>query len=120
MRAALLVALGGATGSVARYVLARGFASRWPAATLPWATSAVNVIGCLGLGLLVARMPDGRSELRILLGTGFLGGFTTMSTFGVETATLLREQPRTALIHVLVNVGLGIAAAMAGLVLGRR
>ncbi len=120
MKAMLLVALGGAVGSVARYALARGVAARWPEATLPWATSAVNVVGCLALGVLVARVPEGRAELRVLLGTGVLGGFTTMSTFGVETATLLREQPRAAVLHVLVNVGLGIAAAMAGLLLGRR
>ena len=81
MRLALLAALGGALGTVARYLtvvaVARLFGSDFP-----WGTFAVNVSGSLAIGVLVAAIGQwfaGSAELRVLLVTGFLGGFTTFS-----------------------------------------
>lgn len=115
MRDALLVALGGAAGSVARWGVGRAVAA-WGAG----ATVLVNVIGCALLGVLVARVPDARDPWRLALGTGVLGGFTTFSAFGVEVVTLARANPRAALVHVALNVVLGVGAAAAGWALARR
>lgn len=88
MKAALLVALGGALGSVARYSLS-AWALRY---TLDWrfpaGTFAVNIIGCLLAGLLagVAASTMSSDDARLLLFTGLLGGFTTFSPFGLETS----------------------------------
>jgi CrcB protein len=120
VRDALLVALGGALGSVARWAVGRAVAGVGGAGAAPWATAAVNVLGCALLGVLVARVPEARDPWRLALGTGVLGGFTTFSTFGVEVVGLARENPRAALVHVAVNVVLGVGAAAGAWVLARR
>lgn len=79
-----LVALGGALGSVARHGLGLALAGLAPAGTL-----AANVAGCGMIGFLHARL--GTEAARALLMTGFCGGFTTWSAFGLETARLLGE-----------------------------
>jgi fluoride exporter len=116
----LLVAIGGSLGAVARYlvdfwVVSRGI-DRVPAGTL-----AVNVSGSLGLGLLVGILgaAGGLDWIMTLVGTGFLGAYTTFSAWMYESARLIqRGALGTAFIHVLATVLLGVAAAIAGLVLG--
>jgi fluoride exporter len=93
MERALLVGIGGFFGSMARYGLA-GVVQRWSGSDFPAGTLAVNVLGSFILGIVLALSlerellsPNGR----LLLGAGFCGGFTTMSTFSYETLALLRE-----------------------------
>ena len=115
----LLIGVGGFFGSVARY-LASGLAqdiSR--SATFPWGTLAVNVTGCLLIGV-VAQLAESRGFLgdggRTLVMVGFLGGFTTFSTFGNETFILLRDgQPLLS----FGNAAGHLAACLAAVWIGR-
>lgn len=108
-----LVALGGAIGSVSRYLLA-GLVQRASGSLFPFGTLAVNLLGCLLIGLL-APLVGLRSTLRLFLLIGVLGGFTTFSTFGLETFRLLedREYLRAA-ANVFASVVVGLAGVWAG------
>ncbi|MCW2572144.1 MAG: CrcB family protein, partial [Frankiales bacterium] len=113
----VLVAAGGALGSIARYAI--GVALPYGRSDLPVATLLINVSGALLLGLLVATRPHAR-WMRPFLGTGVLGGFTTFSTFALETDRLLGRAPAVAAAYVVLSLALGLGAAAAGLRLGRR
>ncbi|MCU1590805.1 MAG: CrcB family protein [Frankiales bacterium] len=113
----LVVSAGGALGSLARYGLA--VALPHGRSSLPVATLAVNVTGCLALGLLVGRWPRAR-WMRPFLGTGVLGGFTTFSALSLETDRLLGRAPAVAAVYVALSLLLGLSAAAAGLRIGRR
>lgn len=120
MGAYLWVGLGGFIGSVARYAASVALAA--PAAgRFPWATFAVNGVGCLLIGLLAgasARVPVAE-PVRLFVMTGMLGGFTTFSAFGLESLTLLRRgETGLALLYVLGSVLVGIAAVWIGHRLG--
>ena len=119
MRDLLLVAAGGALGSVVRWRVGQALAVA--SRDFPWGTLAVNVAGSLVLGLVFARWPAGRpSAWRLLLGVGFCGGFTTFSTFGVETVALAqRGLGERAAVYALGSVALGAIAVLLGLALGR-
>ena len=112
----LLVALGGAVGATARYGVGLGFA-RFGLA-FPWATLLVNVLGGLAMGLLAART-SADDTLRLALGVGVLGGFTTFSAFSLETVRLMEHQPGLAMLYVAASVLLSIGACWLGLTLGR-
>lgn len=118
MTRVLLIGMGGFVGSVLRYWLS-GLAQDLARASLfPWGTLAVNLLGCLVIGI-VAELAESRgafsAETRLLLVTGVLGGFTTFSAFGNETLLLLRDAERgLALANVLANVILGLACAQLG------
>lgn len=114
------VACGGFVGTAARYLIAVQF--RGPVDGLPWATLAVNLTGCLALGLLTGALEHRAASplLRPFLATGVLGAFTTYSTFAVETNTLLVLRPATALGYLALSVGGGVLAAAAGLRLAAR
>lgn len=110
------IALGAALGGPARYALAR----RWPQVVggFPWATLWTNVSGSFVLGLflivLVNRFPPTRF-LRPFVATGFLGAYTTFSTFCVETDQLIADgHPATAVGYVAASLLLGLAAAWSG------
>lgn len=118
MRAALLVALGGAAGSVARYKLSGWIMHHTVAWRFPAGTFCVNVIGCLVAGVvagLVAKHDMFSPQTRVLLFTGLLGGFTTFSAFGVETLYLFK---RGEFLIAGCNVMLSIVAALAALWIG--
>lgn len=103
----LLVALAGALGVLARYGLGS-------AAAGPWTIVAVNVAGSFALGLLVGS-DWGSQQTRTALGAGFLGGFTTFSTFSVQVVQDVDAGDTTrALAYVAASVILGITAAAAG------
>ncbi len=90
----LCVALGGALGAVSRYGMSMWINRFAFAATFPLATFVINMLGCFLIGLIAACLTlqnTANEQTRLLLITGFLGGFTTFSAFGIETLTLLRE-----------------------------
>ncbi len=118
----LLVALGGAGGSVLRYGVGRiAVAYLGPATVMD--TFFVNVTGSFVLGLFVGLALESSVmplHLRSLLAIGFLGGFTTFSTLSLESIRLVEEgEVLKAGFSVLGNVVLGLAAAYVGLLLGR-
>jgi CrcB protein len=118
----LLVALGGAVGSVCRYLVGVG-ALRLMSPAFPWGTLAVNVAGSFAIGILaeliVARF-GASTELRLLLITGFLGGFTTFSAFALDAVTLFeRGASLAAATYLILSIGASIAAAIAGIGLMR-
>ena len=119
LRLALVVA-GGAIGTTAR--LGLGLALPAPSghglAAVPWATLIANVVGAFLIGVLAVRLP-GAHAVRVLLGTGVLGGFTTYSAFAVGTVTLWHAQPWLAAAYAIGSVALGVGAAALGLDLGR-
>ncbi|MBL8012524.1 MAG: fluoride efflux transporter CrcB [Candidatus Omnitrophica bacterium] len=117
------VALGGALGSVLRYMVVN-FSGRTFLTDFPVGTLLVNVIGCFVIaciGALGADKLDFNHQLRLFLFTGILGGFTTFSAFGYETFFLLRTSHYTlAFANVCANVVLGLGAAIFGYVCGRQ
>lgn len=114
-RRLLLVFVGGSIGTAAR--LAIGLLMP-DVGGMPLATIVVNVLGSLLIGVLAARLP-GATELRLLLGTGVLGGFTTYSAFMTGTVALWGDAPVLAFAYAAASLVLGLAAAAAGLRLGR-
>ncbi len=116
-----LVGLGGAIGSIARYLVGLGLAALLGPA-FPWGTLAVNVTGSFAAGLLVGTA-DARglaTPTRLLAMTGFLGGYTTFSAFAAETVRLAEQQgPVAAAANVAANVVVGIGAAAAGIAVAR-
>ncbi len=117
MNMVLLVALGGAVGSIARYLMA----SRIQSATgwgFPIGTVLVNVLGCFLIGilyvLLVAR-PDPRQDLPALLMVGVMGGFTTFSSFLLESVTMAMNGNYGG---ATLNVVISVVACLVGTVLG--
>jgi CrcB protein len=109
---ATLVMFGGGVGANARYWLGQ-FVAPYQTARFPWATFAINVSGSLVLGFLAAlfrKHPDASVRLwYVLLGTGFCGGFTTFSTFSLETLELMQEgRPWVAAGYVLGSVAAGV------------
>jgi CrcB protein len=117
-----LVAVGGAFGSVLRYLVGV-LTVRWFGASFPWGTFAVNVVGSFLIGLLsemIARRFNASMELRVFLVTGILGGFTTFSSFSLDTMVLLERGAVTATVgYVLATLCLSFLAILAGLALGR-
>lgn len=123
MRSLLLVALGGAAGSVLRWTLA-GAIQRGAGTAFPWGTFAVNVAGAFAIGLIAAlaieraALPPAARDLVI---PGLLGGFTTFSAFSLETFALLRDGDwTTAALYALGSLVAGLAATAGGFALGMR
>ncbi len=117
------VALGGAIGAVLRHQTGR-LMTHWLGAktvtAFPWATLTVNVVGSLLMGLLagwMARQGAGGEQMRLLLGVGLLGGFTTFSSFSLEMMLLIeRGQIAPAMTYALVSVLAGLAGLYIGLI----
>ncbi len=114
----MLVALGGAAGSVARYLVSRALNGTVLAA-FPLGTLAANVLGCLIIGL-VCGLADGDgphvgADLKLLLTVGFCGGFTTFSTFMNESLTLVKTGDAVlAALYAGASLALGMAAVVGG------
>ncbi len=124
--ASLSVALGGGLGALARYQLGR-LMTHWmgvqAVTTFPWATLACNAIGSLLMGVLagfLARHGQGGEQVRLLLGVGLLGGFTTFSAFSLELTLLMeRGQWTLAFIYLALSVALGVTGLIFGLTVTR-
>ena len=116
------VALGGAIGSAARY----GLTVAWPAdpTEFPWVTLVTNLMGCALLGALMQVIATSSTPHRLIqpfLGTGVLGGFTTFSTYAVQTQALLgAHRPGLAAAYVLGTLAGALAAVRLGMWLARR
>lgn len=110
----LLVAIGGGLGAMARFALSGWILPHTLQQKFPWPTFAVNVLGCLIAGILFALAAKHEAfspNLRLFLFTGLLGGFTTFSAFGLETAHLLkRGDVGVAIAYVLFSVLCGVGA----------
>ncbi|WP_319544151.1 fluoride efflux transporter CrcB [uncultured Pseudodesulfovibrio sp.] len=118
----LYLSLGGAAGTMSRYWLS-GVAQRMTNGSFPLGTFAVNMFGCLLFGAVWGffenRMLPG-SEIRLLVLTGFMGAFTTFSTYMFETAELVKYgQMFTALLNVVGQSVVGLVMVLAGIALGR-
>jgi len=113
----LLIAGGGAFGSVLRYAV-QGWVQRATNGGFPAGTLAVNVLGCILIGFLTALFTGPfliREEYRVGLSVGILGGFTTFSTFGLETFTLMNAgQFGWAALNMILSCGLGLFAVWLG------
>jgi CrcB protein len=111
----LLVGIAGLLGVLARYGISSGFHGD----ALPWATVAINVAGSFALGVLVSSHTFS-IEVRTIAGVGFLGGFTTFSTFSVQMFLDFEAgEPGRALLYCAASLLLGLAAAAGGYYLGR-
>jgi CrcB protein len=113
------VASGGAAGAVARHaagLLCTGLLGD----RFPWGTLAVNVLGCFFLGWLAQSAASSTAisdTMKLTLGTGFLGAFTTFSTFGVQTIQVWNRSPALAIGNILANLVIGLVAAAVGMYL---
>ena len=117
-----VIATGGMLGASARYAIARWLPTH--AGDFPWATFWTNVCGSFVLGVLlivlIERFPPTR-YIRPFLTTGIIGAFTTMSTYSVETALLIKASHRlTAVVYGVGSLVVGLGLAALGIAVGRR
>jgi CrcB protein len=124
LSASLNVALGGAIGAVLRYQVGLGVARLAGGGnSFPWGTLAVNIAGSLAMGVLLGWLARGSiaaqtaETMRLLIGVGVLGGFTTFSAFSAEMVTMLhRGEAGFALGYAAASLVAGMAAMIIGLV----
>jgi len=113
----ILIATGGAFGSVLRYAM-QGWVQRAASGGFPLGTLAVNVLGCLLIGFLSAAFTGPlliRQEYRLGIIVGILGGFTTFSAFGWETFSLANDREYfLAALNIVLSCGLGLVAVWIG------
>lgn len=113
----LLVGLSGGIGSIARFLCQKWFLDHY-SHSFPWGTFVVNILGCFLIGLFWAatfRPTPGQETWRLILLTGFCGGFTTFSSFTLEGINLVRDQKTVLFIlYTASSVILGLLATFAG------
>lgn len=121
-RQLLFIALGGSIGSIARF-LSQKWAGHLLGEHFPFGTLVVNIAGCLLIGIfydLSVRHSNFSPDLRLLLMTGFCGGFTTFSAFSLENMALLQQERYAAVIvYTGISVAAGLLAVLAGYWLSR-
>jgi CrcB protein len=119
----LLIGAAGFLGAISRYHVEGFISGRMRGVALPWGTLVVNVSGCFALGLIATLMTERflpHPHLRSALTIGFLGAYTTFSTFAYETLKLGEDgASRLAVLNVTLSVVLGLAAAWLGILAGR-
>lgn len=122
MQKVLLIGLAGAFGALARYGLG-GLVQRYSGVTFPWGTFVVNILGSFLFGFvwsLVEQRMVMSAESRIIILSGFLGAFTTFSSFMFETSSLVGEaQWGLAILNLVGQIGLGLVVMFLGLAAGR-
>jgi fluoride exporter len=120
--ALLWVGLGGFLGAIARYLLGGWVAAR-AGAVFPWGTFVINVTGSFILGFFLAFAQDRPwlyPQARLMFAVGFVGAYTTFSTYSYESIRLMMDgQFALAAFNIVGSVALGLAAAFAGVALGR-
>jgi CrcB protein len=117
-----LVTAGAIVGTPLRFFVSR-VVGQWFGETFPWGTLVVNVTGCFGMGLAAAYAKahglSGTSEYWLLVATGFLGSYTTVSSFSLQTLALARGgERRGALGNIVLSVGLCLGVVALGFALG--
>lgn len=122
LKSVLLVGLGGGIGSVFRYLVTDLISRYWPN-QFPYGTFLVNITGCLLIGLLIGVMyktPNANDSMKLLLVTGFCGGYTTFSAFSLENINLIQSgNLSTALLYIGGSLIAGLLAVVLGLYLGK-
>jgi fluoride exporter len=116
----LIVVVGGAAGVALRAACILPFPPDAHPLAVPAATAGINLVGSFALGLVTGILGDRRPGLRLLLGTGMLGGFTTYSAFTVHALQVFTNAPVVGLLLVAVTLFGGVVAAGAGLMLATR
>ena len=122
MRYLLFLAIAGALGTLCRYGLG-GLAQRIVGTDFPWGTLFINILGCLIIGFVMQVALNSNvipAASRIMVTIGFLGAFTTFSTFSYETVKFLEDGAWvSATLNIASNVGLGLIATFLGMLLGK-
>ena len=117
-----MLAIAGALGALSRYYLS-GLVQSFASPGYPWGTFAVNAIGCLLFGLVWTLGEDRiviGNQFRVVVLAGFMGAFTTFSTFAFEVEQMIQEsQWFNAMTYIVVQNSLGLACIFAGLSMGR-
>ena len=121
----IVVGAGGALGCAARHGVNQLVHQQWPMMRFPAATLIVNLVGCCVVGALAGLIASGqlpmRTQWREFVFVGLLGGFTTFSTFGLDTVTLIRTGDATqALLNVVLQIVGGLGGVYIGLVVFER
>lgn len=119
----LLIGIAGGLGAVSRFGLGLLVVRFLPEENFPWATFVVNMIGCLAFGLIFAGIelsthwdPDTKARIRMVILTGFMGAFTTYSTYAFQSAMLLEEAKwLPALFNIAGHTSIGVFAIFTGL-----
>ena len=122
VRDLILVAAGGAMGALARFG-ASTLSVDLLGTRFPWGTLVVNVLGCFAMGALIqagTTFDMISPAWKLAFGTGFLGAFTTFSTFGIETVHAWHRSPTIAALNVTGNMTMGLAAVVLGTYLAAR
>jgi CrcB protein len=119
----IYIGVGGFMGSISRYLVSGAFYKITKSASFPFGTLAVNVLGCLFIGFLSGLAEDRHlfnPEIRLFLFIGFLGGFTTFSTFGLEVLSFLRDgQFMSSFLNLILHLILGFGAVWMGFSLSK-
>lgn len=122
-RVPIAISLGAVAGALSRYYITLWFGSRFGTA-FPYGTFFINITGCLAMGFFITlaceRMPTIPSEVRLMVATGFLGAYTTFSTYGLETNVLWRDRSYSiAAVYWGGSAILGVIAVQLGIFLAR-
>jgi len=120
----LSIAIGGAIGAVARHFVSLA-TLHWYGEVVPLAVAVINLIGCFGIGLAAGAIAAGQwlpsESVRAFVFVGVLGGFTTFSSFGLDTFVLIRDgRTALAIANAIGQVIFGVAAVLAGYALSSR
>ncbi len=122
IKEAFIIGAGGAVGSVLRYYRGQFISKNYPS-QIPLGTLIVNLLGCLLIGILLGYFAKNQglsNEWKLLLVTGFCGGYTTFSTFAAENITLIQnQQVSQAILYIGLSVLLGLAAVYFGIMISR-
>lgn len=123
LRHPIAISLGAVVGALSRYYITLWFANRFGTA-FPYGTFFINVTGCLAMGFFITlvfeRVPAVAPEVRLMVATGFLGAYTTFSTYGLETNVLWRDRSYSlATFYWAGSAILGVIAVQLGMILAR-
>jgi fluoride exporter len=123
LRVPIAISLGAIAGALSRYYITLWFASRFSTA-FPYGTFFINITGCFGMGFFITlaleRVTAIPLEVRFMVTTGFLGAYTTFSTYGLETSILLRDRSYSlAVLYWAGSAVLGVIALQLGIILAR-
>ncbi|MEG4008922.1 fluoride efflux transporter CrcB [Microcoleus sp. Pol11C1] len=123
LRNPIAISLGAVAGALSRYYITLWFANRFGTA-FPYGTFFINITGCLAMGFFITlaleRVVTIPSEVRLIVATGFLGAYTTFSTYGLETNVLWRDRAYSiAAFYWAGSAILGVIAVQLGVILAR-